>query len=121
MWASAAILIVTFPFVGFTTHSHWRRVAWIPFAMGIVRPVDLLLNMCLYAPWGFLFPASGGARRVGAAMACAFVLSSALEITQVWSHTRFPSATDVLMNVVGAGVGAWVASRTTNPVRDDLK
>jgi len=38
-------------------------------------------------------------------------LSLATEATQIFSHRRFPSATDVVTNTTGALVGAWLATR----------
>ena len=36
------------------------------------------------------------------------LLSASLELAQVWSHVRFPSATDVVMNVAGSVAGALI-------------
>ena len=44
-------------------------------------------------------------------IATAVLLSSATEWTQVYSHTRFPSTTDVSCNVIGAVLGRLVADR----------
>jgi len=42
-------------------------------------------------------------------MAFAFVLSVTSEFTQVYSHWRFPSATDVSCNMIGAWFGVLCA------------
>jgi hypothetical protein len=34
-----------------------------------------------------------------------------MELAQVWSHDRFPSATDVVMNVAGCILGAHLVRR----------
>ena len=107
----AVIILVTFSYDLVTMpHPHWRRVAWVPFATGIVRPGDMLLNVLLYVPFGVFFPRRNWSA-VALGIPCAFALSSLLELSQVWSHERFPSATDVAMNVSGAAVGLWLASR----------
>jgi len=36
------------------------------------------------------------------------LLSASLGLAQVWSHVRFPSATDVVMNVAGSVAGALI-------------
>lgn len=102
--ALALIVVATFPY-DFMTHAHWRRVSWVPFTTGIVRPRDMLLNLLLYAPFGACFPGTRTRRVVAFCLLSAFVLSCLLELTQVWSHVRFPSATDVAMNVIGAAAG----------------
>jgi glycopeptide antibiotics resistance protein len=117
--SAALIMLGTFPW-DLQDHAHWNRVAWLPFATGIVRPLDLLVNLLIYLPLGYTLQAARGPgdlrARVGAT---AFALSLLLEISQVWSHVRFPSATDVVMNVVGAVAGAsmWLA-RAARPVRE---
>ncbi len=105
----AIILAATFPW-DFQDHSHWNKVAWLPFVTGIVRPFDLLLNAALYLPLGYLVPARFRRRGLVAVAGSAFVFSGLLELTQVWSHVRFPSATDSVMNVVGCVAGAAVAN-----------
>jgi glycopeptide antibiotics resistance protein len=115
LWlAVVAIVAVTFPW-DLRDHAHWQKVAWVPFASGIVRVRDLAGNLALYAPLGYLLSGLGGRRRTVLAVVTALSLSLALEASQVWSHVRFPSATDVLMNVIGAAVGAtlsWQRTRT---------
>lgn len=107
----ALVALATFP-LDLQGHPHWYKVAWTPFASGIVRPHDLLLNAALYFPLGWFAPGGSIPRRMLAAAALALPLSAALETAQVWSHVRFPSATDVVMNVTGALVGAaWAARR----------
>jgi glycopeptide antibiotics resistance protein len=113
-WA-LVIVAVTVPWSSMTNHTHWGKVAWIPLATGIVRWTDVLGNVLLYLPLGTLLARRGAGSRFAAlapALGCACVLSVGLELSQVWSHARFPSATDVLFNVVGAGAGAyWRAGR----------
>jgi glycopeptide antibiotics resistance protein len=86
-------------------HAHWYKVAWRPFT-GLVRPFDMLLNLALYVPVGLLSPFRGG--RWFPIVALAVVTSVSCEFAQVFSHSRFPSMTDVTMNVLGALVGALI-------------
>lgn len=106
----AIIAVVTFPW-DLQDHPHWYKVAWTPFTSGIVRPLDLLLNAALYFPLGWYAPGRSVPGRMLVAAALALPLSAALETAQVWSHARFPSATDLAMNLAGAMVGALMAAR----------
>ena len=110
--ASALILIAlgTFPF-DLQDHPHWYKVAWVPFTTGIVRPHDILVNVALYLPLGFSLQAGTIRDRRLLVAIVALAFSTLLEFTQVWSHWRFPSATDVATNVAGALVGAAWARR----------
>jgi glycopeptide antibiotics resistance protein len=100
-----AIAALTFPW-DLQDHSHWFKATWIPFATGILRPRDLALNLALYVPLGFWLPVRSARRRIAVALAVALLLSTAMELAQVWSHLRIPSATDTAMNVLGSVVGA---------------
>ena len=113
--ALAFIFAATFPW-DFQDHSHWNKVAWLPFVTGIVRPYDLLLNAALYLPLGYLVPARFRRRGLAAVAGTAVVISGLLELTQVGSHVRFPSATDSVMNVVGSVAGAAVANWRANAI-----
>ena len=101
------IIAVTFPW-DLQDHPHWQKVAWVPFLTGIVRPLDLLGNFALYFPFGFFLPLGPRRARPLAAAAMATLLSTSLEFSQVWSHWRFPSATDSVMNIMGSVAGALV-------------
>jgi len=46
----------------------------------------------------------------------AFVLSVAVEWSQLYSHSRFPSVQDVLCDVCGALIGGWQAARRRGEV-----
>jgi glycopeptide antibiotics resistance protein len=103
-----AIAAVTFPW-DWQDHSHWNKVAWVPFRTGIVRPIDLLINVTLFFPLGFLLPSNSTRSRFATALVAGLMLSTLMELTQVWSHVRFPSATDIVMNVLGSLIGAFGA------------
>lgn len=118
--AATAIALVTLPW-DIQNHAHWQKVAWVPFTTGIVRPIDLVANATLYFPLGLAIPSASPRRKVALALVVALGMSTLLELAQVWSHSRFPSATDIVMNVVGSVAGALVATgaarRTTTPAR----
>lgn len=105
----AVICAITFPW-DFQDHPHWFKVAWLPLVTGIIRPSDLVLNAVLYFPLGYFMPVQSRRARVAAAAGVAVLASGFLELAQVWSHVRFPSATDLMMNIVGSIAGAAVAS-----------
>jgi glycopeptide antibiotics resistance protein len=102
------------PWASWTDHIHWDRIEWVPFAR-FVRPRDIVLNVLAYVPFGYFLadarsrPPAG--RMLRSAAAAGFVLSTLTELSQVFSHGRFPTATDVLTNTAGAVLGAWLALR----------
>lgn len=111
--ALSVVVAVTFP-LDLQDHPHWSKVGWLPFT-GIVRPRDLLLNAALYFPIGFLLASRSRRACVASAAGVALLMSALLEIAQVWSHVRFPSSTDLVMNVIGSVAGAVVAARRIQP------
>ncbi|HUK33213.1 MAG TPA: VanZ family protein [Vicinamibacterales bacterium] len=99
------------PWTDFQNHSHWSRVQWIPFVTPPVKVVDILVNIALYLPFGYWFIRWSGQRRMGAALVSAGVLSLVTEWSQLYSHSRFPSFTDVTCNLIGTFIGAWIAQQ----------
>jgi glycopeptide antibiotics resistance protein len=113
--AAGVILATTLPWATFQSHSHWSRVVWVPFTTRPVRWLDLLANVLLYLPLGaFGARAVSGTpwRRAAKILSPALVLSATCELSQVWSHGRFPSTTDLAMNMVGASAGVLLALST---------
>jgi glycopeptide antibiotics resistance protein len=106
----ALVLAAGFPWGDLAGHTHWSRVNWIPFAARL-RPFDVGGNLLLCAPLGIV---AGREFRQGvlAAGAMALVLSLFVEASQLFSHLRFPSATDVCCNVAGAIVAAVLVRGT---------
>ena len=107
--ASALLIAVVVPW-DLQSHNHWRRVRWLPFISGSLSLHDVMGNMLLTAPIGG-FAARVSRRPVLSAGILTLTLSLAGEWTQTYSHSRFPSATDVMCNVVGAVVAAFVVRR----------
>ena len=92
-------------------HSHWSRVQWIPFVTPPIKLIDIVVNILLYMPFGYWFVRAGGRQRTGLAAVCAAALSLVTEWTQLYSHSRFPSLTDVTNNIIGSALGAWIAKQ----------
>lgn len=72
---------------------------------------DLLSNILLYLPFGFVLTHALPARipvavRLPVAIVAATVLSSVMELTQFYDAGRVTSMGDVYANVIGASVGA---------------
>jgi VanZ family protein len=79
-----------------------------------VDPTDVIANVVLFLPLGFLFRAaarSAAARHPLAALAAGVAASAALEAAQLFLPGRFPSAVDVVTNGAGAGLGALAHAR----------
>jgi hypothetical protein len=87
-------------------HPHWNRARWVPFVSPPVRARDIAGNFALYVPFGFLYARGRPMPAVFLrGLAYAVLLSTGTEFTQLFSHQRFPSVQDVLMNVLGAAGG----------------
>jgi glycopeptide antibiotics resistance protein len=115
-----ALLLGSVPFTDLQTHPLWTRVRWIPFESWTIK--DVVVNALLYVPVGFFFK---GERR-GAATVVGFAafLSLAAEVSQLFSHSRFPATTDVVCNVIGASAGVFIArvtERSTTSPGEALK
>jgi glycopeptide antibiotics resistance protein len=102
----AVILAAVVPWWDMQNHTHWSKVQWIPFLTPPIKPLDLIGNVLLYLPFGVLFPTRRDASWWRWPVAVALGLSIVTEWTQLYSHWRFPSFTDVTCNVIGAAIGA---------------
>jgi glycopeptide antibiotics resistance protein len=109
------IAAATVPWTSFVGHTHWQKVQWVPFISPPVRPLDILGNILLYVPFGYgIMRASPLRIRARHAVAIASVLSLAVEWSQLYSHSRFPSVQDIACNALGAWLGAsWAAPRSS--------
>ena len=112
----ALILMIVFPWSTLQNHAHWAKVRWIPFVSTPTPPFDMLANVLLFTPLGA--GASLVLRRgVAGAGSLALALSLVGEGTQVFSHSRTPSATDLVCNVAGAlGAAVFVKWRLSRPI-----
>src|SRR5262245_13299122 len=107
------VIVVVVPWTTFQNHTHWSNVTWIPFSRMPMKWGDAIRNVLLYVPFGYLASRQKGRIQLWRIAAYALALSVATEFTQVFSHGRFPSATDVTCNVAGAVLGAvsWAPLR----------
>jgi glycopeptide antibiotics resistance protein len=96
------------PWTGATRHAHWDNVR---FSMYLTprTVLDAALNVVFYVPFGVLAVAAGV--RGAFALACGAALSATTELTQVFSHTRVPSAIDFVLNSAGSLLGALLHAR----------
>jgi glycopeptide antibiotics resistance protein len=112
LWTGLIVLVV-FPWFHYQNHTHWQRVAWIPFVSPPIKIRDIVVNLLLYAPWGYFGARAMRSRQVWVVVALAAMLSLVTEWSQLYSHGRFPSATDLTCNILGACAGAmYERSRT---------
>jgi len=113
LW-TAVIVGVVVPWTTYQPHSHWSRIVWVPFSVPPPLTLrDVLANVFLYVPFGLLFARGRTASRRTApwCLCWAGALAVVTELTQVYSHGRFPSSTDVLMNLVGTWLGLALSRR----------
>jgi hypothetical protein len=104
VWVGA-ILAGVVPWTDYQEHSHWAQVGWWPFVSPPVRVRDIVVNFLLYVPLGLSLTREHG-WRASAAMTAGLALSVATEFSQVFSHTRFATMTDVVVNSLGTAAGA---------------
>jgi glycopeptide antibiotics resistance protein len=106
-------MVAGIPWGTLQDHPHWGEIRWVPFVSPPVGPLDITANILLFAPLGyFLGVGFVGRRRAAVAVAAVvgLVLSLGLEFTQIYSHGRYPSTTDLASNVIGAVGAAALAS-----------
>lgn len=120
-----AIFACTLP-TDYVHHLNLWRVSWRLFwdseREGPTSRLDLFENALLFMPFGYFADRWLRAQRrreappmraAAAVLAVAFagaMLSTAIEALQTMSDTRIPSTSDILMNTIGALVGAIAAS-----------
>ena len=103
---TVALVAVSVPFFDLHAHTHWAKVGWIPFVTPPIKASDIAANIVIYLPFGFLSRRrTNHVRRLLNVVAGAATLSFAMETTQLFSHSRFPSTTDIICDVVGAAAG----------------
>ena len=111
--AVALIAAAVIPWNDFQGHTHWQKVGWIPFVSPPVRVRDIVANTLLFMPLGAAVVLNRGRAALRASLVIAALAGAALslsaEFLQLYSHTRFPAATDVVCNTAGAALGAFIA------------
>jgi hypothetical protein len=84
-------------------------------AVGFPTPVDLAVNLVIFAPLGALAilalrqTGASTLRTVGMTLALAAALSCTAEVLQYFLVSRASQLSDLVLNVGGGGVGAWLA------------
>ena len=117
LWTLVIVGVVIMPWSNFVGHSHWGSVRWIPFQDASLSHrylFDMAANAFLFVPFGYLFVRSQACVRNALVLwvtILAVVLSAGAEASQVFTHNRIASMTDVTTNVIGAGVGAALAMK----------
>ena len=114
--AVGVIVLVVFPWGDFQGHTHWQKVGWIPFVSPPVRLSDIVANTLLFMPFGAAVMVNStrrGKTMLAVAVLAGAALSFAGEATQLYSHARFPSATDLVCNTFGAFLGATLVRQNS--------
>jgi glycopeptide antibiotics resistance protein len=113
MWMGLGVLwflgwaVFGLPWTGFTGRPRASRLNLIPFRRSTYRRRDLVLNFVYYVPLGIIGAGLGWGS--GAILAAATALSGGTELIQMFSRDRYPSVTDVILNVCGAAAGVVFA------------
>lgn len=114
--AAALVLGADFPWGDFQDHPHWAGVSWTPFASPPLRVIDIGLNVLLGVPVGIV-----AARYFQHSLVISILITLAASLagewTQLYSHTRFPSATDMVCNIGGAIAACVVLGAMGEPSR----
>ena len=95
-----------FPWTSFTATPRFSKASLVPLSR--TRRRDQLLNFLYYVPFGVIGILSGWS--LPFTTVTAFALSAVTELVQVFSTTRYPSSTDLLLNTAGAIVGIAVTT-----------
>lgn len=81
--------------------------------------VDVVGNVLLFLPIGFTFagaaPVAGRGRRVAVGVVAAALLSTAIEVAQLYLASRATDVDDILFNTLGAVLGAWLLAAVVGP------
>ena len=97
------------PWQSFQSTPSLQRVEWVPFA--IKGAQTQVLNFLAFVPLGILGICLGW--RPGVILLVAVGVSSVTEFLQVFSATRYPSSTDLILNTAGALAGMTWPARLT--------
>src|SRR5688500_693810 len=96
------LIVALLPF-HFTWPERWRASLWDD-------PYDLVVNVLLFVPVGFLFRLARPPERQGSALLIVSnppLISIAIEPTQLFDMTRKSTLLDVVANTLGAALGVW--------------
>ena len=119
-WILALAYLLVIAYASLQPFSGWRvppeeirRFLSAPWPAYITLQ-DVLLNIAAYVPLAFFFAIAllarfGQVTAVLLAIACAFALSTTMEIAQSFMPTRVASNVDILTNTLGGTLGALAA------------
>src|SRR4029079_11622345 len=85
VWWIPLVWVISFPWVGWSSHPQWERVHLIPFGDPADRPRDELANVALCVPFGYSYGRRGPWWK---AVALAAAVSITAEATQLFSTDR---------------------------------
>lgn len=108
--ASIAVILAAtlLPWSNFAGQSDWAQVQWVPFYGHRLDLFDIASNVALFVPFGFFagrfLSALFREKKTIWVLVSATVLSTSVEFIQIYSHSRFPSTTDICCNVLGAAL-----------------
>jgi glycopeptide antibiotics resistance protein len=109
LWV-VVIWLVCLPWPGMAPQAD-SHVQFVPFAGAADRPRDIIANILLFLPLGYLFARSHPRRGYVLLSVTAAAISLTAESLQILSPARYPSATDVVVNTAGAVLGGWLWHR----------
>lgn len=114
MWLVVILCATTVYSNVFVGHSHWMLVKWIPlypYGSWSEYWLDLGQNLLLFLPLGYAQARAGLAgtsRPLAVITITGLLISTGIELFQVYSHNRSPATTDIILNGAGSLLGgAW--------------
>lgn len=112
----AIVLIITLLPFRFGVPAHPRIALFAPV-------LDVISNVLLFAPLGFLYRLWRGKEHASPlrVLALGLVASTLIECTQLFEVERYPSPWDVLTNGLGAGLGALLYVRLERRLAVDAR
>ncbi|HMS84455.1 MAG TPA: VanZ family protein [Nitrospira sp.] len=121
IWFLLVVLAIApiFPLSNFAGHPHWDQIRWIPFqnfTLSWTKLIDVVGNTLWFVVFGYLLHYQLNRdtpcrRTIATITAIAGAVSFSAEFFQVFCHNRISSMTDVACNVLGAGLGGYVAEK----------
>ncbi|MGZ8374721.1 MAG: VanZ family protein [Nitrospira sp.] len=121
LWFLLAILSIAplLPLSNFVGHPHWDHIRWVPFqnfALSWNMLKDIVGNTLWFMMFGYLlhYQLNEDSRTpwtIATITAIAGGISLSIEFFQVFCHNRIASITDVICNVLGAGLGGYLAEK----------
>tara|TARA_R110002110_G_scaffold413729_1_gene641531 strand:+ start:7323 stop:10184 length:2862 start_codon:yes stop_codon:yes gene_type:complete len=83
------------------------------FGLGDTGRGDMVANLLLFVPFGFLslqsFPGRNRTLRIGLILLVAFVFAYVIQLAQIFVPGRTPSGSDAVWNLLGCGIGCAIA------------